>query len=97
MKLFLRVLAIAVVALPVVAQAKEVKEFDFEAAAQKHCPKDVVVWSNVKGGGIYHLKGTKLYGKTTDGGYLCRQEADAAGWKEYENDQPRQQGSSSAK
>ena len=88
MKPLLRVLAIAVLMLPAVAaEAREVKEFDFEAAAQKHCPKDVVVWSNVKGGGIFHVQGSKLYGKTTDGGYLCRKEAEAAGWKEYDDNQ----------
>jgi hypothetical protein len=85
MKPLLRVFAVALL-LPAAAQAKEVKEYDFEAAAQKHCPKDAVVWSNVKGGGIYHVKGSKLYGKTTDGGYLCRKEAEAAGWHEYDND-----------
>jgi hypothetical protein len=87
MKPLLRMLAIGLVLLPAAAaEAREVKEFDLEDAAQKHCPKDVVVWSNVKGGGIFHIKGTKLYGRTTDGGYLCRREAEAAGWKEYEND-----------
>ena len=89
MKPFLRVLAVAALVLPAAAaQAKEVKEFDFEAAAQKHCPKDTVVWSNVRGGGLFHAKGSKLYGKTTDGGYLCRKEAEAAGWHEYGGDQP---------
>ncbi|HZB93167.1 MAG TPA: hypothetical protein VE397_17105 [Stellaceae bacterium] len=81
--------ALALLLLPALAEAREVKEFDFEAAAQKHCPKDEVVWSNVKGGGIYHRKGTQLYGNTTDGGYLCRKEADAAGWHEYANDHPK--------
>jgi hypothetical protein len=88
MKPLLCVLVIGVFAvLAVAAEAREVKEFDMEAAAQKHCPKDVVVWSNVKGGGIFHVKGSKLYGKTTDGGYLCRKEAEDAGWHEYEGDQ----------
>lgn len=87
MKPFLRMLVIGVVAMhAAAAEAREVKEFDMEAAAQKHCPKDVVVWSNVKGGGIFHVKGSKLYGRTTDGGYLCRKEAEAAGWHEYKND-----------
>ncbi len=87
MKPFLRMLVIGAVAmLAAAAEAREVKEFDMEAAAQKHCPKDVVVWSNVKGGGIFHVKGSKLYGRTTDGGYLCRKEAEAAGWHEYKKD-----------
>jgi hypothetical protein len=86
MKPLLRVFVVALLLPAAAAQAKEVKEYDFEAAAQKHCPKDVVVWSNVKGGGLYHVKGSKLYGKTTDGGYLCRKEAEAAGWHEYKGD-----------
>lgn len=89
MKPLLRMLAVGVfVLLAAAAEAREVKEFDMEAAAQKHCPKDAVVWSNVRGGGIFHVKGSKLYGRTTDGGYLCRKEAEEAGWKEYENDKP---------
>jgi hypothetical protein len=68
------------------ASAREIKEFDSEQAAQKRCPKDIVVWSNVKGGGVFHAKGSRLYGKTRDGGYLCRTEAENAGWHEYEHD-----------
>ena len=68
------------------AEARELREFDSEAAAQKHCPKDDVVWSNVKGGGIFHIKGSKLYGRTSDGGYTCRKEAEAVGWREFDGD-----------
>ena len=43
--------ACAVLALlGVSAQAKELKEYPSEASAQAHCPKAVVVWSEVKGG-----------------------------------------------
>lgn len=66
-----------------VADARELKEFETEKAAQAHCPKDTVVWSEVKGGGYYHLRGSNWYGKTRDGGYLCLGEAERAGWKEY--------------
>jgi hypothetical protein len=72
-----------------VAAARELREFDSESAAQKHCPKDIVVWSNVKGGGIFHVKGSKLYGRTSDGGFLCRREAEDAGWHEYVRDDRR--------
>jgi len=72
-----------------VAAARELREFDSESAAQKHCPKDIVVWSNIKGGGIFHVKGSKLYGKTRDGGFLCRREAEGAGWHEYDRDDRR--------
>jgi hypothetical protein len=71
------------------AAARELREFDSEAAAQKHCPKDIVVWSNIKGGGIFHVKGSKLYGKTRDGGFLCRREAEGTGWHEYDRDDRR--------
>jgi hypothetical protein len=72
-----------------VAAARELREYDSESAAQKHCPKDTVVWSNVKGGGLFHVKGSKLYGRTSDGGYLCRREAEDAGWHEYVRDDRR--------
>ena len=65
------------------AFARELKEFPTEEKAQKHCPKDEVVWSEFRGGGLYHLKGSPRYGKTEDGGYLCRKEAEADGWKEF--------------
>jgi hypothetical protein len=66
-----------------VAHARELKEFATEKLAQDHCPKDTVVWSEVKGGGYYHLRGSTWYGKTSDGAYLCLGEAERAGWKEY--------------
>ena len=64
-------------------QARELKEFATEKMAQSHCPKDTVVWSEIKGGGYYHLKGSQWYGKTREGAYLCLGEAERAGWKEY--------------
>jgi len=70
------------------AQARQLKEYPTEAAAKKHCPKDEVVWSEVKGGGFYHVKGSRLYGRTPDGGYLCLKEAEQAGWKEYPKTRP---------
>ena len=52
--------------------------FDTEAAAQAHCPKDVVVWLNIPSG-IYHYKGERWYGRTKHGAYACEKEAIAAG------------------
>lgn len=68
--------------LSVAAQAR-LREYDSEEQAQKHCPKDTVVWSEFKGGGLFHVKGSPRYGKTPDGGYLCRKEAERAGWREF--------------
>jgi hypothetical protein len=60
--------------------------FDTEAAAQKHCPKDEVVWLNTRTG-IYHEKGMRWYGNTKEGAYVCRKEADAAGDRDTRNGQ----------
>src|SRR5260370_35401444 len=55
--------------------------FDTEVAAQRHCPSDVVVWLNTKTG-IYHEKGMRWYGRTKEGAYVCRREANAAGYRD---------------
>lgn len=60
--------------------------FATEDGAQKHCPKDTVVWLNISSG-IYHLKGERWYGRTKHGAYVCKKEADAAGDRETENGQ----------
>jgi hypothetical protein len=60
--------------------------FSTEAAAQRHCPSDQVVWLNILSG-IYHLKGMRWYGRTEHGAYVCRREADAAGYRETRNGQ----------
>jgi hypothetical protein len=60
--------------------------FDTEDAAQKHCPKDVVVWLNTSSG-VYHEKGMRWYGRTKHGAYVCKKEADAAGDRDTRNGQ----------
>lgn len=60
--------------------------FTSEPAAQKHCPKDEVVWLNTSSG-IYHEKGMRWYGNTRHGAYVCRKEADAAGDRDTRNGQ----------
>ncbi|HTV44880.1 MAG TPA: hypothetical protein VMF05_06155 [Stellaceae bacterium] len=55
-------------------------EFSTEAAAKAHCPGDTVVWANLSGSKAYHLSGNKYYGKTKHGTYMCRKEADQAGF-----------------
>jgi len=52
--------------------------FPTEQQAQQHCPDDAVVWLNLPSG-IYHLKGERWYGRTKNGAYVCKQEADHAG------------------
>jgi len=60
--------------------------FPTEAAAQKHCPSDEVVWLNTASG-VYHHKGQRWYGRTRHGAYVCRKEADAAGDRDTRNGQ----------
>ena len=60
--------------------------FASESAAQKHCPRDQVVWLNTNSG-IYHEKGMRWYGNTKAGAYVCRKEADAAGDRDTRNGQ----------
>jgi hypothetical protein len=60
--------------------------FPSEEEAQQHCPDDSVVWLNTNSG-IYHLRGERWYGKTKEGAYVCKKEADDSGDRETENGQ----------
>lgn len=50
------------------------------ATAQAHCPTDTVVWLNTASK-VYHLPGTRYYGKTRKGVYSCQKDADQAGFR----------------
>ena len=64
----------------------DIPMFDTDAAAQAHCPSDTVVWLNTHSG-IYHEKGMRWYGRTKRGAYVCKKEADAAGYRDTRNGQ----------
>ena len=68
------------------ASTGQVQQFDSEAAAQAHCPSDVVVWLNTNSG-ICHEKGLRWYGRTKHGAFVCRKEADADGDRDTRNGQ----------
>ena len=87
-RLFLAaILAIPIAAAPhLAAAAGEPPEYPTEAAAQSHCPSDVVVWLNIPSG-VYHEKGMRWYGRTKHGAFVCRKEADAAGDRDTRNGQ----------
>ncbi len=55
-------------------------EFKDEASAKAHCPTDTVVWLNTAAK-VYHLPGTRYYGKTKKGAYSCKQDADHRGFR----------------
>jgi hypothetical protein len=68
------------------AAAENPTLFNAENEAQKHCPKDVVVWVNLPSG-IYHFKGMRWYGTTNHGAYVCEKEGDQAGYRATRNGQ----------
>ncbi len=76
------ILASSLLAFPAVAQTT----YDAPGTAHHACPKDQVVWLNTNSG-IYHFVGERWYGRTKDGAYVCRHEADAAGDRATENEQ----------
>jgi hypothetical protein len=53
-------------------------EFASDTEAKGHCPSDTVVWVNTKKK-KYHYPGTRWYGKTKVGAYMCMADANAAG------------------
>ena len=52
----------------------EAGQFADEASAKVRCPADTVVWVNLPSK-IYHFAGTKSYGTTKRGAYMCEKEA----------------------
>ena len=57
-----------------------VPQFKTEAAAQRHCPGDTVVWLNTWSG-IWHYKGAKYWMNTKYGAFVCEKEAAELGMR----------------
>jgi hypothetical protein len=55
----------------------EAGQFADEGSAKARCPTDTVVWVNLPSK-VYHFAGTKSYGTTKRGAYMCEKEAIAA-------------------
>jgi hypothetical protein len=81
-------LAIVVVMIPSVALAQQsptpppAKLTLYKTADSAACPPDVAVWVDPETR-VYYLKGDGLFGKTKHGGYSCRKQADAAGYRAF--------------
>lgn len=60
-------------------------QYRMESEAKGHCPADTVVWVNLKSK-IYHFAGTKNYGTTKEGAYMCEREAIAMGDRASKNE-----------
>ncbi len=55
-------------------------EYTTELAARARCPSDTVVWANTPSR-IYHYSGTRYFGHTRNGAYMCEADARAAGYR----------------
>lgn len=55
----------------------EAGQFADESSAKAQCPSDTVVWVNLPSK-VYHFAGTRSYGTTKRGAYMCEKEAIAA-------------------
>jgi hypothetical protein len=55
----------------------ETGQFADDSSAKARCPTDTVVWVNLPSK-VYHFAGTKSYGTTKRGAYMCEKEAIAA-------------------
>ena len=53
-------------------------QFPAETSAKARCPSATVVWVNTQSR-VYHFAGTKNYGNTKQGAYMCETDATTAG------------------
>jgi hypothetical protein len=60
-------------------------QFSTEAQAKARCPGDTVVWVNLDSK-VYHFAGTRNYGTTKSGAYMCEKDATAAGSRAAKNE-----------
>lgn len=60
-------------------------QFAEESEAKAHCPSDTVVWVNLSSK-VYHFHGTKDYGNTKSGAYICEKDATAQGFRAAKNE-----------
>ncbi len=66
--------------------ALQAGQYTTELAARARCPSDTVIWVNTPTR-IYHYSGTRYYGQTRRGAYMCEADARAAGYRASKNRQ----------
>ena len=52
----------------------------YKTADSAACSGDATIWADPDAH-VYYLKGEQYFGKTKHGGYNCRKQADAAGYR----------------
>jgi hypothetical protein len=62
------------------APKAEAELYPSEAEAERHCPGDIVVWLDTQSR-VYHFRGQRWYGSTEKGGYACKKDAEAQGYR----------------
>ena len=60
-------------------------EYASEAEAKTHCPGDTVVWANTRSK-VYHFAGSRSYGHTKRGAYMCEKDTASAGLRSAKNE-----------
>jgi hypothetical protein len=60
-------------------------QFSTEAEAKARCPSDTVVWVNLSSK-IYHFSGSRSYGTTRNGAYMCEKETAGEGMRAAKNE-----------
>jgi hypothetical protein len=76
---------VPVVATPPASLGKG--QYATEAEAKTSCSSDAVVWVNLRSK-VYHAAGSKTYGKTKRGAYMCEKEATAGGFRAPKGSKP---------
>lgn len=61
------------------ADAEDIR-FPTRAAAEEHCPGQVVVWVDLETR-IFYYRGQDRYGSTKSGAYLCERDVKGAGYR----------------
>jgi hypothetical protein len=60
-------------------------QFASESEAKAHCPGQTVVWANTRSK-VYHFPGSRTYGNTRRGAYMCERDTAAAGLRSAKNE-----------
>jgi len=58
----------------------QTERFQFDQGAKEHCPTDTVVWVNTRSS-VYNLSDERWYGRTAGGAFVCKLEAEKAGYR----------------
>lgn len=58
----------------------QTKRFQFDQEAKDYCPADTVVWVNRRSP-VYNLSDERWYGRTVGGSFVCKTDAEKAGYR----------------